>query len=109
MALRYGNMPTPPALRLVEHGAKEFAAKALLLRAPPRTSLIAAPLSELCFARVSCSLHRLCRVLFLAPSQHGRTALHYAAKNGHVAAMEFLLANSADPNFRDVVRALLGT
>ena len=93
--------------RLLEYGAKEFAAKALLLRAPPRAPLIAAPLSVLCFPCVSCSLHRLCRVLFLAPSQFVSTALHYAAKNGHVAAMEFLLAHGADPNAEDEVRAPL--
>jgi len=35
-------------------------------------------------------------------------AFHYAAKNGHVAAMDFLLAHGADLNARDRVRALLG-
>ena len=90
--------------------AKEFVAKALLLRAPPRAHggySWSCP-SPLCFARVSCSLHRPCRVPFLAPSQFGRTAFHYAAENGHVAAMEFLVAHGADPNAADEVRAPLG-
>ena len=34
-------------------------------------------------------------------------AFHYAAKNGHVAAMEFLLAHGADPKAKDWVRAPL--
>ena len=51
--------------------------------------------------------HRLCLVHFLAPSQIGRTAFHLAAENGHVAAMEFLLAHGADPNAKDKVRAPL--
>ena len=62
----------------------------------------------LCFARVSCSLHRPCRVLFLAPSKNGKTALHVAAKKGRVAAMEFLLAKGADKNAKGKVRAPLG-
>ena len=61
-----------------------------------------------CGARVSCSLHRPCLVPFLAPSLTGKMAFHYAAKNGHVAAMDFLLAHGADLNARDRVRALLG-
>ena len=61
----------------------------------------------LCFARVSCSLHRPCRVPFLAPSQRVRTALHNAAMFGHVAAMELLLAHGADPLAVDEVRAPL--
>jgi len=52
----------------------------------------------------SCSLHRPYRVPFLAPSQGGKTAFHFAAANGHVAAMEFLLAHGADPNAKDWVR-----
>ena len=51
--------------------------------------------------------HRPCLVHFLAPSQDGRTAFHYAAYNGHVAAMEFLLAHGADPNAKGPVRAPL--
>ena len=51
--------------------------------------------------------HRSCPVPFLAPSQHGWTAFHYAAENGHVAAMEFLLAHGADPKAEDKVRAPL--
>ena len=61
----------------------------------------------LCLARVSCSLHRPWLVPFLAPSQGGMTALHYAAMSGHVAAMELLLAHGADPNAKDRVRAPL--
>jgi len=51
--------------------------------------------------------HRPCFFPFLAPSQYGRTAFHYAAYNGHVAAMEFLLAHGADPKAKDEVRAPL--
>ena len=51
--------------------------------------------------------HRLCLVDFLAPSQNGKTAIHFAAYNGHVAAMEFLLAHGADPKAEDEVRAPL--
>ena len=61
----------------------------------------------LCFARVSCLPHRSCLVPFLAPSQGGKTAFHFAAENGHVAAMEFLLAHGADPKAKDWVRAPL--
>ena len=60
-------------------------------------------------SRVSCSPHRPCLVPFLAPSQHGETALHYAAMSGHVAAMELLLAHGADPMAKDMVRAPLGS
>ena len=35
------------------------------------------------------------------------TAFHFAAENGHVAAMELLLAHGADPNAKDPVRAPL--
>ena len=62
-----------------------------------------------CAALFSHSLHRPCRVSFLAPSQYGRTAFHYAAANGHVAAMEFLLAHGADLNAKTNVRAPLGS
>ena len=90
------------------HGAKEIVAKALLLRTPPRAhggySWSCPPL---CFARVSCSLHRPCRVPFLAPSQFGSTAFHYAAENGHVVVMELLAAMGADLNAKDKVRAPL--
>ena len=51
--------------------------------------------------------HRSCLVPFLAPSQDGWTAFHFAAMNGHVAAMEFLLAHGADPKAKDEVRAPL--
>ena len=60
-------------------------------------------------ARVSCSLHRPWLVPFLAPWQDGMTAFHFAAKNGHLAAMELLLAHGADPKAKDVVRAPLKT
>jgi len=36
-------------------------------------------------------------------------ALHFAAKNGHVAAMELLLAHGADPMAEDRVRAPPGS
>ena len=51
--------------------------------------------------------HRLCLVPFLASSQDCETAFHFAAENGHVAAMEFLLAHGADPKAKDWVRAPL--
>ena len=63
----------------------------------------------LCCARVSRSLHCPCCVPFLAPSQEDKTAFHDAAMNGHVAAMEFLLAHGADLNAKDLVRAPLGS
>ena len=62
-----------------------------------------------CGARVSCSPHRPCLFPFLAPSQEDETAFHDAAKNGHVAAMEFLLAHGADLNTTGPVRAPLGS
>ena len=62
-----------------------------------------------CGARVSCSPHRPCLVPFLAPSQYGKTAFHYAVENGHVAAMELLLAQGADPKAKDEVSAPLGS
>ena len=37
------------------------------------------------------------------------TAFHNAAVNGHVAAMELLLAHGADPNAKNEVRAPLGS
>ena len=63
----------------------------------------------------SCAVLRACLVLthrpcldpFLAPSQYGITAFHFAAENRHVAAMEFLLAHGADPKAKDGVRAPL--
>ena len=61
----------------------------------------------LCFARVSCSLHRPCRVPFLAPSQYGKTSFHLAAEKGLVAVMVLLLAHGADPLAADEVRAPL--
>ena len=70
----------------------------------PRRLLLVVPS---CGARVSCTPHRPCLVPFLAPSQYGRTAFHNAARNGHVAAMEFLLALGADPKAEDGVRAPL--
>ena len=42
-------------------------------------------------------------------SQPGKTALHYAAENGHVAAKKLLFAHGADLNAKDVVRAPLGS
>ena len=62
-----------------------------------------------CGARVSCSPHRPCLVPFLAPSQYGKTAFHLTAMSGHVAAMELLLAQGADPTAKDEVRAPLGS
>ena len=93
-------------------GQKEFAAKSLLLRAlpfpePTKDTRDCALLC--CGARVSCLMHRPCRVPFLVPSQYGKTALLYAAENGHVAAMELLLACGADLNAMDGVRAPLGS
>jgi len=44
----------------------------------PRRLLLVVPS---CGARVSCSPHRLCLVLFLAPSQFGETAFHLVAKS----------------------------
>ena len=43
---------------------------------------------------------------FRAPSQDGKTALHYAAENGLVAVMEALAAKGADLNAYMKVRAL---
>ena len=60
----------------------------------------------LCFARVSCSLHRPCRVPFLAPSQRGWTVFHLAALKGHVAAMKLLAAMGADLNAADLAISL---
>ena len=65
-----------------------------------------------CGARVPCSLHRPCLVPFLALLQYDRTAFHYAAAKGHVAAMELLVASGLDGpylNARDKVRAPLGS
>ena len=44
---------------------------------------------------------------FRAPSQDGKTALHYAAENGMVAAMEALAAMGADLNAATEVRSPL--
>ena len=111
MALSYGKMPTPPALSPAGcargEGVRSKDPAAARTAPSPRRSLLAVP-PPLCFARVSCSLHRPCRVPFLAPSQNGNTAFHLAAENGHVAAMELLLAHGADPNAKDGVRAPLG-
>ena len=79
-----------------------------MLRAPPRAhGGYSWPPPPCALLRVSCSLHRPCRVPFLAPSQDGKTAFHLAAANGRVAAMEFLLAHGADLNAVDEVRAPL--
>ena len=84
----------------------------MLLRAPslPEPTEVTPGRAPPCALRerVSCSLHRPCRVPFLAPSQYGRTAFHLAAENGHVAAMELLAAMGADPNAKDGVRAPRG-
>ena len=107
--MSYGIVPTPPALSPAGCArGKGVCGKgpAAARTAPsPRRLLLAEP--PLCFARVSCSLHRPCRVPFLAPSQDGKTAFHLAAENGHVAAMELLLAHGADLNAKDRVRAPL--
>jgi len=60
-----------------------------------------------CGARVSCLLHRPCPVPILAPSQDGKTALHFAAMKGAEAAIKLLFANGADLNTKDWVRTPL--
>ena len=108
MALRYGNMRTPPALsRLLEHGAKECCSKgpAAARTAPSPRRLLQGRAPLCCAALFSHSLYRPCCVL--APSQDGETVSHLAAENGHVTAMEFLLAHGAYLNAKDEVRAPL--
>ena len=63
---------------------------------------------SLCFARVSCSLHRPCRVPFLAPSQGGTTAFHLAAAIGcPTAGVLALLAAGADRTATNRVSAMV--
>jgi len=110
----------PCFIAVEHHSVSPAAAAASTVPPEPTSMLLCAPpraqrgFSRTCFpvlccaaARVPCSLHRPCRVPFLAPSQDGMTAFHFAAKNGHVAAMELLLAHGADPNAKDKVRAPL--
>ena len=107
MALSYGNMPTPPAL-------SPAAGKGVFSKDPAGACPSPSP-RRLLLVVSSCAVLRACLVLtaspvpcpFLAPSQDGKTALHFAAMNGHVAAMELLLAHGADPNAKDRVRAPL--
>ena len=52
--------------------------------------------------------HRPCLVPFLAPSQYGMTAFHFAAESRHVAAMELLLVHGAvlNASVRSPLKAL---
>ena len=61
-----------------------------------------------CGARVSCSPHRPCLVPFLALSQDGNTALHFAAKYGDclTAVVLALLGAGADRTAKDRVSAM---
>jgi len=61
-----------------------------------------------CGARVSFSPHRPCLVLFLAPSQRGTTAFHYAAELGQcsTAGVLALLAAGADRTAKNRVSAM---